>query len=83
MSEPEGKNIKEVIRCFVGCIEEGRRPKERRRSSLHVWGTEFIKFLVALYNFVLYKDDFEEYDELIFFFKSSWSNSPYSSNSHM
>ena len=38
-----------------------------------VWGTECIQFLAVLA--ILYQDDFEELDEFILFFKSSWCNS--------
>ena len=45
-----------------------------------VWGTKFIQFLAA--PAILYEDEFEEQDELILFFISSWCNSSYSCNLH-
>ena len=62
------------------CTHLRRRIKTDAKANVVtcVWGTECIKFLAA--PFILYKDDFEESDEFILFFKSSCCNSSYSSN---
>ena len=55
--------------------------RQRRRikteEKAKVVADEFVKFLAA--RAVLHQDYFEENDEFIFFFKSSWCNSSYSS----
>ena len=69
--------------CVVGhwgmYLESHRRrmKTEEKAKFAAVWGTEFIQFLVALA--ILHQDNFEEYDEFILFFKSTWCNSSYSS----
>ena len=52
--------------------------EEKAKVVAAVWGTGFIQFIAVLA--ALHYDDFEEYDELILFFKSCWCNSSYSSN---
>ena len=52
--------------------------KERQRSSLLFGGQNVFNFLQRDAA-ILYQDDFEEQDEFILFFKSSWCNLSYSS----
>ena len=51
--------------------------EEKAKDVAAAWGTELIKFVTILA--ILHFGEFEEQDEFILFFKSSWCNSSYSS----
>ena len=53
--------------------------EEKAKNVAAVWGTEFIQFLAALAT-EFCTGRFEEQDEFILLFKSSWCNSSFSSN---
>ena len=63
---------KKNVHYYSGLSQKKDKYRQKGKCHRYVWGTEFIQFLAA--PAILQKDDFEEYDEIILFFKSSYND---------